>query len=535
MPFNDLGLLATWNPATNSPRLISGKGQDGMIYCCSVAGSYALDGNSQWNAGDFAAFSGATGQWYRLGPVNIPSDEEVILGTDNQKVITPAKLLLALGKFNIVSVASFGAKGDGIHDDWPAITAAMEYVNLLGGGWVIFPHGTYAISAPLDNKYFRVTCMGAGYDFYHDGGDNVTFGTKILPTFAGTALRHRTPYVSTSAKFSGGGWLGFTVVGNQKATILLDIDTINGGQYDLYVEDCVGQYAIWLRCGVTGVDLAEACDIQYAWLRARGRQFYPGAAQSCGGMCLTGSSTSNPSFNKIDFQVQHVNGHAMEIISADNNEITLTGIKAGGGTGKLLLCRGVTAAHPVGGDSNVFVHLSGTGAIYAEGTADPGVTQGVRNIIRAWDDGNATPVPTAGAGSYWLRQSLLYGTQWGFTSGPMVIGDFQANIFNEVFNLGTSSLRIVNTSSDHIELTDGTNVWGLGIDGATGDLRVVRLAGGGNINFGNGVGVKLWTPGFNGTAPTAKPTVAGAKGGNVALANLLTALATMGLLTDSTT
>ena len=40
---------------------------------------------------------------------------------------------------------------------------------------------------------------------------------------------------------------------------------------------------------------------------------------------------------------------------------------------------------------------------------------------------------------------------------------------------------------------------------------------------------------FYGAAPTAKPTVAGSKGGNAALASLLTALATLGLITDSTT
>lgn len=43
------------------------------------------------------------------------------------------------------------------------------------------------------------------------------------------------------------------------------------------------------------------------------------------------------------------------------------------------------------------------------------------------------------------------------------------------------------------------------------------------------------TVGFNGTAPISKPTVTGAKGGNAALASLLTALAAYGLITDSTT
>lgn len=40
--------------------------------------------------------------------------------------------------------------------------------------------------------------------------------------------------------------------------------------------------------------------------------------------------------------------------------------------------------------------------------------------------------------------------------------------------------------------------------------------------------------GFNTTTPIAKPTVSGSKGGNAALASLITALANYGLITDST-
>lgn len=40
--------------------------------------------------------------------------------------------------------------------------------------------------------------------------------------------------------------------------------------------------------------------------------------------------------------------------------------------------------------------------------------------------------------------------------------------------------------------------------------------------------------GFNGSAAIAKPTITGSRGGNVALASLLTALDTYGLITDST-
>ncbi|MFD1657006.1 hypothetical protein ACFSL4_01830 [Streptomyces caeni] len=43
------------------------------------------------------------------------------------------------------------------------------------------------------------------------------------------------------------------------------------------------------------------------------------------------------------------------------------------------------------------------------------------------------------------------------------------------------------------------------------------------------------TLGFYGATPAARPTVTGSRGGNAALASLLTALATLGLITDSTT
>lgn len=41
--------------------------------------------------------------------------------------------------------------------------------------------------------------------------------------------------------------------------------------------------------------------------------------------------------------------------------------------------------------------------------------------------------------------------------------------------------------------------------------------------------------GFYNTTPQTKQTVTGSRGGNAALASLLTALATVGLITDSTT
>ena len=72
-------------------------------------------------------------------------------------------------------------------------------------------------------------------------------------------------------------------------------------------------------------------------------------------------------------------------------------------------------------------------------------------------------------------------------------------------------------------------IGGSGSDG-TSTLEVTHTGSSGLA------GVQFNCPvGFNSTAPIAKPTVTGSKAGNAALASLITALASLGLVTDSTT
>lgn len=81
----------------------------------------------------------------------------------------------------------------------------------------------------------------------------------------------------------------------------------------------------------------------------------------------------------------------------------------------------------------------------------------------------------------------------------------------------------------------------------TGTLQRTDGAGGANINAASGQTLDLKTNGtsriamnatgigFFAATPAAKPTVTGSCGGNAALASLITALATLGLVTDSST
>ena len=143
MPFNDLGAIGQWNPATNSPKLVSGKGQGGMIYRCSTAGNLALDGNTEWNQNDLVAFNDQMGQWFRLGPSNIASDSEVLLGQDNQKILTSKHVKWAIEAYGFVNVKNYGAKGDNVTDDTAAIQAAIA---AAAGKVLLFPAGTYRVT-----------------------------------------------------------------------------------------------------------------------------------------------------------------------------------------------------------------------------------------------------------------------------------------------------------------------------------------------------------------------------------------------------
>jgi hypothetical protein len=46
----------------------------------------------------------------------------------------------------ITYVTAFGAKGDGVTDDYAAVAAAISSVQSAGGGWLFFPKGTYVCS-----------------------------------------------------------------------------------------------------------------------------------------------------------------------------------------------------------------------------------------------------------------------------------------------------------------------------------------------------------------------------------------------------
>jgi hypothetical protein len=97
---------------------------------------------------------------------------------------------------------------------------------------------------------------------------------------------------------------------------------------------------------------------------------------------------------------------------------------------------------------------------------------------------------------------------------------------------GAGTLRVIGALTVDGAVTQGGTFTASGDVNVTGTLTAFGFFGaGGNVQLGSGPSLI----GFFGASPAGKPEVTGARDDGTALASLLTQLATLGLITDSTT
>ena len=408
--------------------------------------------------------------------------------------------------FVVASDAPFNVRGDDSTDNAAGINAALAHCHSLGGGDVILPGGRIRHGATIDIKYPRVRLIGRGGDYVHDSGTFSTTRTVLVPTFAGTALKIRTPYASEQGvpanqtqKYWYAGARDFIIDCDGIATKACEIDSVSGVDVRLYATGCVGTDCFEVKCGQSGIDLGEACDVQYSNIWVAARLIDTVAERSCNILKLNGSAGApgtgaNVSLNRaphggITVAGQHWDGHALLGVSADNNDIAVMAFRVGG-TGRSIYAKGPTASIIVGFEDNTIKFLSGAGGAYAEGTDTAGVTAGVKNIVGSLDIANGSPLPTAGTGAFWDVKDSKGVNYLSMHEGAIVADD--PNVARaERLNLGLASLRVSNLSDRHVDLTDGTNSWNIAVVAATGDIRITRLTGTGAVNVGNGAPVKI--------------------------------------------
>lgn len=132
--------------------------------------------------------------------------------------------------------------------------------------------------------------------------------------------------------------------------------------------------------------------------------------------------------------------------------------------------------------------------------------------------------PATGSIKIYDNSNTLVGTLFANPGQVKIARDTSANA--GYISIGAATLGVYSS------VTNNGQVQIAGYDTTFSDSATMGVQGNNGITLGGtGLGNKL---GFYNTPPIAKPTITGSRAGNAALASLLTSLANLGLLVDST-
>jgi hypothetical protein len=439
--------------------------------------------------------------------------------------VTKKATIAQLGE--MVSVKAYGATGDGTTNDTAAIQAAIDYVYGAGGGTVYFPPGTYRVTSIVRNWTNPITVNIKG------SGKRSTvlrkFGSDATPVldFSGIASMLE-PYSEISDLEIDGNSVGN--VNGLRAT--------NYGRWvlrNVFIENC--NYGLYCRGGLV-FDVYD-CTFQ---------------ANLFGYYCE--KSADNVYSNLVTFYGGQFSG---------NSQWGLYIKQAGG-------------VHVVGTDIsfNGTSGDTGTGGIYYDVTMDDEVGYAVASIKNAWFEGNfGNGIKTGAVGGLHLSimdttlagnfnpitvgaiaMSEISNCFAGSVTDTIVVGAGRSIVKNCIFydlidnstyyhhwNVVGNAYNDINETNARADVICGTERF---VQGSAAALTAGSPEDFVNFLFGTGQ-QQFWCQnvknlslgpaaiGFYGTSPQTKQTITGSRGGNAALASLLTALASTGLITDSTT
>ena len=367
-----LNYQGTWNATTNTPTLASGTGTKGSYYKVGTAGTTAIDGLSQWNAGDSIVFDGTT--WDKIDGIA----NEVISVNGRSNVVTLTSADVNLG--NVLNVAQLPATqtlavtGDATTAATSLSTGTIALALAASG----VTAGTYDNTATQHNS-FTVDAKGRV--------TNVGAATLITPAFSSitatpitTAGYGITDAQALNAKLTSISALSSVATGLVKLTNgVASFDSssyITGNQSITFSGDATGTgtTAVTLTIAVGSVTLAKMASM------ATGSLIYRKTA-----------GTGAPEVNtlatlKTDLGLAGSN--------SGDQTITLTGDATGSGTGSFvvaLAASGVTAGtYNNTATQNSSFTVDAKGRVTSVGAA---VT-----IAPAFSSITATPVTVAGYG-----------------------------------------------------------------------------------------------------------------------------------------
>lgn len=505
---------------------------DTNLYRHSAGNALATDDDFRFTTVGKGPFvKDSTGKYWRLDPssTGLPRlrDESGVLGDVSGGEAGP-----------FVTAASFGAVGDGVTDDRAALQAALD--SLTAGGTLLLAAGTYQVTAPLNWDHDKTRIIGAGREattvrsttgpVMNIGSTGAALSKFHMEGVQLSAQQADADVVVSSFGFNQGTFIDCTfrtVTGNGQV-----FKMVNVGVFDVVWEGCW----IYRPGGTTAAFFYEGVG-----------QFNANTIKNC--------RIQTPGSTDYAVRLQETSGSALQVLSntiRDNNFEETNGgaVYLRGGRGNVIERNGLFDLH-VGTITQHLVHLADTpgtggrrsthnviiGLARANGVLAAGIYDifidplGVDNVL-------ISTLDTVSGARIHLNSSRA--TVIGGGQGATVDGlDATKTVLVNSDNFRTA--RTVVGSALNAALPDYTfagdedtgmyrvaaNDLGLAVNG----VRELRIQPGKVIvpnalqTFGG--------LGFYGASVAAKPTVTGSRGGNAAVASLITALATVGLVTDS--
>lgn len=442
-----------------------------------------------------------------------------------QNGVTKRAPVSAAGPF--VNVKTYGAKGDNLTDDTAAIQAAVDAVFAAGGGTVYFPSGTYLVTSIV-----KIWTAAITINFKGEGKKSTRLkklGGVTDPILDLSAL---TTVLETYSEISD-MWID----GNNVAAAGIRLTNwARGVIRNVNIDRCVrGLHSVGALV-FSVYDCTIQSNVYGYYCEKSANNIYSNLVQFFGG------------------QISANGTWGMYIAQASGVHIVGTDLSANGVAGNV-----------------------STGGLYVNANVDDEIGYATLSIDGAWfevNNGRAIFIDNATGLAVTIKDVVLAGNENVAYIGTVMsshIMNVIAGSVGDTININAARSivtgGIIHTLTDnstkfrHIDVGTATeniddtfkggfkrqklqtvdHLTGRGdqIVGGSGDNMLYYLYGLGEQQFWCGGAKNLSlganTVGFYGANPTVKLTVTGSTGGNAALASLLTQLAALGLIIDSTT
>lgn len=463
-----------------------------------------------------------------------------------------------LPNFNVLD---FGAVGNGVAVDTAALQAAIDAAE-VAGGTVYLPSGVYRVSAALVIGASDVSLVGAP-------------GATIRPTDASTQ-----DYVVTATGMTNIAVIGLDidVNGTARSAVLpqhasgLHLTSCTDCRIDgVTVRNTLGNPAGDGSAVCIGISTCERVTVSNCWFLdagVAGTDASDGVYANGNGIIITGCVAE--AVTDTAYVLENCNDSIVVGCVAYGSS-RLASISTFGGANYVnntiadCVFRSSGSAATTGAVSIQRLAAAGTltnnrvANCTLANTAAGGFDAGIYILDSAGGGGIVNTVVTgcviASAGTHGVYVSGAVGTivtgcvirESRSTSGIFLLNSSDAAVvignylLNQQYGVAAENCTDVSLIANRIDGASVVGSWGIYFFGTVTPAVVlgnlIDNVGVGRI--GHDAGTTLAIPGFyggaNGGAAVPKPDVAGSRGGNAALDSLLVALASLGLITNSTT